>query len=73
MDLDRGAIHFSGHLKGWALKSRLFGPKWHSLCTFPFQGQKSLDFRAHPFAGPLLWITPPSKSLCPAPYKKQVH
>ncbi len=59
MDLDEGNP-FLGAFEG-------VGPDCH------FWAHKSLDFRAHPFKRPLLWITPPSKSICPSPYKQQVH
>ncbi len=40
MDLD-GGIHFSGHLKGWALKSRLFWAlKWQRAQRVPFGTKK---------------------------------
>jgi hypothetical protein len=35
--------------------------------------QKSRDFSAHPFKRPEKLDFPSSKSICPAPYKQQVH
>jgi hypothetical protein len=37
------------------------------------RAQKRLDFRAHRFKIPSLWITPPSKSIRPASYKQLVY
>jgi hypothetical protein len=37
----------------------LFGPKWPSLHSLPFQGPKKVSiFRAHPFQWPSKWIFP---------------
>jgi hypothetical protein len=58
--MDRSATSL-GRLKGWALKSCLF---WAQMAL----AQKSLDFRAHPFKRPSLWITPLSKYICPSYY-----
>ncbi len=74
-----GQIQYPGRWKGWALKiwkSRLFWaqslfklslPKWHSLCSLPFQGPKSLDFQGPPLSIVLGMDLPASKSF--APYK----
>ncbi len=74
---------------GWGKSISWRGGPWNlhffwaqmALRSFPFQGPKksrfqgpkSLDFRAHHFKRPSLWITPPSKSIRHAPYKQQVH
>ncbi len=53
--------------------STFLGPNGTRYACCHFRAQKSLDFRPNPFKRPLLWITPPSKSIRPAPYKQQVH
>jgi hypothetical protein len=62
-------IHYSRHLKECALKSRHFGPKWHSLRSLPFQGPKILNFQGPPLPMNLEMDLAPSKSLRPAPHK----
>jgi hypothetical protein len=52
--------------------STFLGPKGPSYARSHFRAQKSFDFRAHPKC-PSLYITPPSKAVCPTPYKQQVH
>ncbi len=38
------------HWKGWALKTRLFLPKWHSLCSLLFQGPKKTQLQCPPLS-----------------------
>ncbi len=50
------------------LRGDFFGPKW------PFKDPKKSRFLGPPsLKCPSLWIVPPSKPLCTAPYKQQVH
>ncbi len=44
-DFDASNIHYEGHWKGWALKSRLFGPIWHSLHSVAISGPKKSRFQ----------------------------
>jgi hypothetical protein len=46
--------------------SIFLGPNSTRYARSHFRAQKGLDFRAHPFKRPSLWITPPSKSIRPA-------
>ena len=40
-DFEAGNIHYEGHLKGWALNSRLFcGLKWQRAKRVPFGPKK---------------------------------
>jgi hypothetical protein len=50
-----------------------FGPKWHSLRSLPFQGPKKSRFQGPPLQTALVMDFPPSKTIRPAPYKRQVH
>jgi hypothetical protein len=47
--------------------STFLGPNGTCCARCHFRAQKSLNFRTHPFKRPSLWITPPSKSIRPAP------
>ncbi len=65
----RRATSLLGALEGVGPENLdFFGPKWHSLCSLPFQGPKKSRFPM-----PLVMMLHVSKPLHTAPYKQQAH